>query len=600
MRASMRAAALAAALVSIPALMASPESERERRRREAEQAARAVERTKQVAKWTAWLRKDDPVERFQAAWNLKALLPDSAPALLELLETRDDTGAIKVEVCGVLGEGRVRSALPALAKLAQEREAPFAARLAALIAAAKLMDGESQTWVDQVARDAAAPASLRQAAVLALGMLGAPSTGGVAEGMLASQDPMTRMAAFRAIGWSQDRRHVPRCLEGLSDPDALVASMAAKALGRLGDPATTDRLVQVSKKTPWRQQWFFILEALGRLSHGPARDELLRLVQDPKFAAQTDAATFLYEVGERRALPLFRRLLEESLRGKHQPGMDTLTAFALGAMKDAEGVPALLVALKKGRLDVRREAASSLGLIGDAKALDPLLEAVASTPDRPLRVRALIALGRLGGANAVKAVQQALRDGDPAVRWAAVVALEARKDPKQASALQPLLRDGEPFVAEAARTALALLAGTPGIAPDPRKEAVLVRLRALEREMILRLQLAGVNPQAVAPPFTPEPVADQWTDVVGYESYVSTCGGTHPPIEYRTPIYSEEFKQEQARWQELNATERARAEDQVRRRRAAIDDVYELRNQRGEGERVRERSHGGGSTEAGR
>lgn len=641
MRPSATAALCAAALVGVP-LLAAPalagpgdkKAEKAERRRKAEEAARRAERERLVAHWSERLRGDDPVLRLQGAWNLRALLPESEPRLLELLKERPQAprrGEVDprryeaiVEVCGVVGEARLVGAIPALKELVADGGVPFTCRLAALVALAKLMDGESQAFLDEVARTQGDAPALRQAALLALGMIGAPTTGRVAEGLLADEDPMTRFAAFRAIGWSQDRRYVPRCVEGLNDENPLVASMAAKALGRIGDPATTDKLVEVARKTHWKQLWFFILEALGRLSHQPALDELLRLVQEPKFSAQTDAATFLYEVGERRSLPLFRRLLEESLKGKHQVGMDTITAFALGAMADSEAVPALLTALRKGRLDVRREAASALGLIGDPRAVDPLLEVVTGTPDRPLRVRALLALGRLGGVAAVRAVQQALRDREPAIRWAAVVALEARKDPALVPALQPLLRDEQPFVAEAARAAIGLLSGTPGIAPDPRREAILVRLRALEREMLLRLQLAGINPALPPGPLTPRPVIPpppdpkDWGATVTVESYVSTCGGTHPPIEYRfeqttfdDPAQREAYEKAKAAYETGKAQAEAdwEAREKAARSRAVaaaggwqrdrLDETYELKNLRGDGDRVRERSHDQGGNGAG-
>ena len=606
--AALGAAALVLSPLSLPPALAGPgdKAQRAERRRQAEEAARKAEREKQVAALVERLRAPDPVGRLYVTWNLQALLPDSWPPLRRLLQERDPKQAeVLVELCGMLGEEGFAAARGELEQVALDAKLPLTARLSALIALAKLQDGEAQAFLDRVTRDQAALRPLRQAALMALGMIGAPGTGAAAEPLLRDPDPVTRFFAFRAIGYSQDRRWVQQCLQGLSDPDALTASMAAKALGKLADPATTDRLVEVAKKTRWKALWFFILEALGRLSHQPALDELLRLVQDPKFAAQTDAATFLFEVGERRALPIFRRLLEEALRGKHQPGLDTITAYALGAMADPESAPALTQALTKGRLDVRREAATALGHVGDAAGVAPLLATLGSGPDRPLRIRALIALGRLGGVEAVKAVQQALKDKEASVRWAAIVALEARRDPALVPTLQPLTRDAEPFVVRAAQEAIALLQGTPGLTPDPRREAILLRLRALEREVLLRLQSAGIDagtpigPPPVIPP-PPDPSASTWEFVVGYESYYSTCGGTHPPIEYRLPIYEKYGSYEQARAAWEQERDRARQEwmDQNAAAAAArtlqrerLDESYELKNLKSDGERVREQQH---------
>lgn len=617
--AALGAAALVLSPFSLPPALAGPgdKAQRAERRRQAEEAARKVEREKQAAALVERLRTPDPVARVYATWNLQALLPDSWPALQRLLQARVPAQAeLLVEVCGMLGEEGWVGARGELEQVALDAKLPLTARLSALIALAKLQDGEAQAFLERVTRDQAALRPLRQAALMALGMIGAPGTGAAAEPLLRDPDPVTRFFAFRAIGYSQDRRWVQHCLQGLSDPDALTASMAAKALGKLADPATTDRLVEVARKTQWKALWFFILEALGRLSHQPALDELLRLVQEPKFAAQTDAATFLFEVGERRAVPIFRRLLDEALRGKHQPGLDTITAYALGAMKDQEAAPVLTQALKKGRLDVRREAAAALGHVGDPAGVAPLLETLTAGPDRPLRIRALIALGRLGGVEAVRAVQQALKDKEASVRWAAIVALEARRDAALVTTLQPLTRDPEPFVARAAGDAIGLLQGKPGLAVDPRREAILLRLRALEREILLRLQSAGIDagtpvstPPVIPPP--PAPNAGSWEYVVGYESYYSTCGGTHPPIEYRLPIYEkfDNYEQAQAAWEQ----DRDRALQEWREQNAGaaalrtqqrerLDESYELKNLKGDGERVREQSHAperGGGAKAG-
>jgi HEAT repeat protein len=429
----------------------------------------------------------------------------------------------------------------------------------------------AQVFLEEVALGKHSPET-RQAAILALGMIEAPTTGRAAERLTHDTNPLVRMAGYRAIGWSRDRRYIPRCVEGLADPVPLTASMAAKALGRLNDPATTDRLVEASRKTQFGELRFFILEALGRHKYQPALEELMRVVQDPRFVAQTDAATFLYEVGERRALPIFRELLDETLRGRpNQAGMDTITAYALGAMDDKEAVPVLLTALKKGRIDVRREAAAALGVLGDARAVPELIAAIA-TADRQLRVRSLLALGKLRGFELARPIQAALGDRDPPIRWAGVVALESRGDASAIPALKPLLRDPHPFVAAAARSAIALLEGVPSVEKDARAEAILVRLRALERELTLRDQNIAVTAQTT------------WERVVGYESYWSTCGGTHPPIEYRVEITETVTTLEAPGGQSVGAGE-------IERRREDVDAGYDLRLLHGDGQRLREDAH---------
>lgn len=575
-------AAAAAVWICVSPVLAGPgedekKREREQRRKDAaaaaEAAAEVAARTRAAGEWAARLHTGEPIDRLHAAWNLQALLPESQDTLLRLLRDarRGSQADDLTEAVTIVGEARLVAARPDLRSVALDPKCPEIARVAALVSLAKLLDGESQAILEEVARGAQHSSILRQTAILALGQIEAPTTGPAAELLTHDPDALIRMAGYRAIGWSRDRRYLARCVEGLQDSAPLTASMAAKALGRLNDPSTTDALVEAARKTQFGELSFFILEALGRHKHLPALDKLLTLVQDMRFEAQADAATFLFEVGERRALPLFRTLLEETLKGRpHQPGVDTITAYALGAMEDKDAIPVLLLALEKGRVDVRREAAEGLGLLGDVRAAEGLLKAAATTNDRQLRVRSLLSLGKLRSFDgAGKALQLALGDRDASVRWGAVVALESRGEASAVPALRPLQKDPHPFVATAARSAIALLGGTPAIEKDLRDEPTMVRLRALQREVILRPEMSAARG------------AINWSVVVGWESYVSTCGGTHPPIEVRVPIY-------------LGQTD-----NEVARKRDSLEEAYELRVIKADGTRLRERTHervrGGGA-----
>jgi len=88
--------------------------------------------------------------------------------------------------------------------------------------------------------------------------------------------------------------------------------------------------------------------------------------------------------------------------------------------------------LKDSNVSVRKNAASALGIIGDAGAVEALEEAL---KDDGVYVRgaAAVALGRIGDAGAVGALEDALKDEDVFVRMAATRALKQIKDPDQSS-----------------------------------------------------------------------------------------------------------------------------------------------------------------------
>ncbi len=99
----------------------------------------------------------------------------------------------------------------------------------------------------------------------------------------------------------------------------------------------------------------------------------------------------------------------------------------------APAVRPLIVALKEGREDVRWRVAEALGAIGDVRAVEPLIAALAGD-DRHVRWRAAGALGAIGDVCAVESLSAALGDRDSDVREAVAGALnmlERRADHKE-------------------------------------------------------------------------------------------------------------------------------------------------------------------------
>jgi HEAT repeat protein len=99
-------------------------------------------------------------------------------------------------------------------------------------------------------------------------------------------------------------------------------------------------------------------------------------------------------------------------------------AWALGALKDSEAVPALIAALKDTDAGVREQVAWALGAIGDRRAVDGLVSALTDTA-AGVRRQAAWALGALGDRRAVSGLTQALKDVDAGVRKQAAWALGA-------------------------------------------------------------------------------------------------------------------------------------------------------------------------------
>jgi HEAT repeat protein len=320
-------------------------------------------------------------------------------------------------------------------------------------------------------------------------MRGDPLGASVSDGALKSDDPELRRAAFRAIGYTKDRRFVPHCTKGLKDDNPLVVAEAALSLGKINDPASADAIDAIRKKTLNPGLRLLLDEALALIGRKDAIDELLAELGDPDSRLQETSATVLVDLGEKRAIPALRAVLKTALEsGKVEPGTDVRAAYGLAALQDREAGTILLRALEKGSLELKREAAAALGVLR-VKEAAPALRAAARLRDRQLRVLAIVALGETGDATSGNDLAAALEDPDPVIRYASCVGLGLLGNRKAVPLLKSMVQDDHDFVIAAANEALARLEERPLAPADPRDPAVLTRLRSLEREYVYRAQL---------------------------------------------------------------------------------------------------------------
>lgn len=84
----------------------------------------------------------------------------------------------------------------------------------------------------------------------------------------------------------------------------------------------------------------------------------------------------------------------------------------------------LISALNNSKISVRTNAAETLGLMEDIRAVEPLIQALLEDEYAVVRGRAAIALGSLGDERAAEALIQALKDNDPWVSGVAKCALK--------------------------------------------------------------------------------------------------------------------------------------------------------------------------------
>lgn len=104
------------------------------------------------------------------------------------------------------------------------------------------------------------------------------------------------------------------------------------------------------------------------------------------------------------------------------------TAKAFGKLKSSRAVVPLINVLQDEGNEVRRFAAEALGEIGDSLAIDPLIT-ILDDSDYSVSYSAINALSKIGG-SAIEPLAEALSSANPNVRWGAANALSRLGDQK--------------------------------------------------------------------------------------------------------------------------------------------------------------------------
>lgn len=229
-------------------------------------------------------------------------------------------------------------------------------------------------------------------AVVALGQTRAPGAVSPLLTVLSHPHAKLRATAARALGALGDKRATRPIAVLLADPKGTAPEReaACDALGRLADPdgvpmlllATGDAGDEVRRAA---------VTALGLVADARATAALSLLVRDPKLTAL--AAEALGRIGDAGALPALVRVLKE--RRGDEKALESAFA-ALGKIKSASAVSALLPYLADEDPRVATWAADALGRIGDRRAADPLVVAL-RREDRDLKDMAVWALQEITG-----------------------------------------------------------------------------------------------------------------------------------------------------------------------------------------------------------
>ncbi|MEO8704048.1 MAG: HEAT repeat domain-containing protein [Kofleriaceae bacterium] len=166
----------------------------------------------------------------------------------------------------------------------------------------------------------------------------------------------------------KDQRHIGTLAESL---DREVRVDALVAAGRLGDPKVLADVLPLMEhpELAMREAATF---TLGRSGDRRAVPALLKALADRRPSVQTLACLGLSQIDDPKVTPALVAALADA---RKDDATRAACAYAIGARKAASGTAALLAALTDNRGEAQRLAAWSLGQLGDAKSLGPLVRA---------------------------------------------------------------------------------------------------------------------------------------------------------------------------------------------------------------------------------
>ena len=221
---------------------------------------------------------------------------------------------------------------------------------------------------------------------------------------LSSSDPEERRDALMRLGTMRLEAASRAALPSLNDPSPMVRVTATKAILSIGGdesagvliPLLSDRDEFIRRETAY---------ALGLTKSRTATAALSeRLLNDKEDGVRGAAAVALGQIADEAAVVALAGTLAPELsaparsKKKREPNVFVLraAATALGQIASRAGTAALISALSNEKFpdDVRREAAKSLGLIGDPTA-EPALRAATNSSDPYLSEIAHHALRKL-------------------------------------------------------------------------------------------------------------------------------------------------------------------------------------------------------------
>lgn len=272
---------------------------------------------------------------------------------------------------------------------------------------------------------------------------------------------------------------VPVLIENISNPDEQTARCAIRALGKSRDPRAFDQLIAILADSTKDSRKDVTIEALGNLGDTRSIRPLIEEVRKDQMHID-HMCTAMGQLGD----AAIDSLVELSQLPIEDPDWENyrvvFCVISLTKIGSPQAADALLDMLNRknlnGDCDILPNLITAVGVLNDVLAVDKLIDIVSDQKSAGLnRVLAVRSLGLIGDAHAVAPLIRVLEDTSLDYGGQAAIALGEIGD---SSAMEPLIRALDKGLPEAG-DALGLLG-------DPRSADALARAAEVGHSLYLR------------------------------------------------------------------------------------------------------------------
>jgi len=225
-------------------------------------------------------------------------------------------------------------------------------------------------------------------------------------------------------------------------------------------PSAAELFIENKKIPAYKKAEY--MEAFSRLNEKIAAEPQRLMSKFEKAATSEEKTRLVMEFSKLKAVD---QLIDVMLK-EPNPDVKATAAFQLGQLRDKKAVEPLIKALADPSLSVKTNVMAAFESFKDPRTVDPLIEVALKDSDPKVRDMAVTTLGIIKDVRAVQPLIKALKDPDIGVRRGAAFWLGEFRDSRALEPLTSALGDLDPVVRDRAASAIEKIKAVPALVPE--------------------------------------------------------------------------------------------------------------------------------------